>query len=61
MKDSELVSTKYAAHVVGISETYFRQLAAQPEPVEPQRLKGSRVVLWTENQVKVVGGRVKTR
>lgn len=58
---AEIVSTQYAAHLVGVSVTYFRQLAQQPEPVVPHRLKGSHVLVWTPAQVSAVKQRVKGR
>jgi hypothetical protein len=59
MDGKELCSTKYAAEVIGVSQTYFRELARQPEPVEPKRLRGSMVLLWTGEQVNEIKSRVK--
>ncbi len=55
----ELLSTKFAAQCVGVSETYFRQLAAQPEPIHAEAVKGSRVSVWRQSQVRAVAERVK--
>ena len=57
---TDVVSTKYAAEQVGVSETYFRLLAAYAPAIMPKRLPGSRVVLWTPAQVQRVGERRKT-
>ena len=57
----EIVSTKYAAHLCGVSLTYFQQLAKQPDPVQPIRVKGSGALCWTPEQVKEVGSRVKRK
>jgi hypothetical protein len=55
----EIVSTKYAAHLCGVSLTYFQQLAKQPNPVEPIRVKGSGALCWTQAQIAEVRSRVK--
>ncbi len=61
MQETTEVSTKYAAHLVGVTTTYFRDLAKQPERIEPRRLKGSAILVWTPEQVKAVAVRVKRR
>ena len=61
MKETETMSTKFAAALVGVTGTYFRKLASDPEPIEPLRLKGSAILVWTPAQVEAVGERVKRR
>ena len=55
----EIVSTKYAAYLCGVSTTYFQKLSKQPDPVEPLRVKGSNALLWTPPQITEVKSRVK--
>jgi len=57
--EAELVSTQLAAQQAGISITYFRQLANQPDTITPMRLRGAKVLLWTVGQVKEIAGRKK--
>ena len=58
-EEAELIGTKEAADRAGVSITYFQQLAQQQPVVTPLRVAGTRVAVWTVDQVKEIGGRKK--
>ena len=55
----DLMSAKYACQVIGISRTYFDTLASQPDAVTPTTLPGTRVKMWTREQVAEIKARKK--